>query len=273
MNNLFTRSLTGLVFAALIIVAVLLGKTTFAALFFVINLFALAEFYRLVSRRPDTGTILPVGLTAGSIVFILISLVSLELAGNRWLLLILLVPVMVTVFFIYKKNTAPASAIAIILSGIICITIPFAILGFLYNPAFFPGVAHPEILLGFFIIIWSYDSFAYLTGMLFGKHKLFERHSPKKTWEGTIGGSVFALLAGWILFSVYGVFDLGTWLGMGALIIVFGTLGDLAESMLKRNFNVKDSGNSLPGHGGLLDRFDAVLMASPVIFVYLAFVA
>jgi phosphatidate cytidylyltransferase len=272
-NNLLTRSLTGLVFTALIIIAVLISRITFTALFFVINIFTLIEFFRLVNNKRKMTGILWVGVFGGAIVYTLISLVSVGLVNKTWLLINFMVPVFIAVFYLYKKNGDPVFAISTIISGITYITVPFAILGFLYEPTFTTGETHPGVLLGFFIIVWSYDSFAYLTGVLLGRHKLFERHSPGKTWEGTIGGGVFALVASWVLFSVYGIFNLSTWLIMGVLIIVFGTLGDLTESMLKRNLHVKDSGKTLPGHGGLLDRFDAVLITSPVIFVFLAFVA
>ena len=125
------------------------------------------------------------------------------------------------------------------------------------------------MLLLVFVILWANDTFAYLTGRLLGKHKLFERISPGKTIEGSIGGLVFTL-AGIMLFSHY-VDWLSLWqaIGMGLIAVVFGTLGDLCESMLKRQAGVKDSGNLIPGHGGVLDRFDSVLFAVPFVYVFL----
>jgi phosphatidate cytidylyltransferase len=105
--------------------------------------------------------------------------------------------------------------------------------------------------------------------MAFGKHKLFERISPKKTWEGSIGGLIFGMVMSWVLSIYFNDLSLLQWLSIGLITIVFGTFGDLAESMIKRSMNVKDSGKLLPGHGGLLDRFDAALLAAPAVFIYL----
>ena len=130
----------------------------------------------------------------------------------------------------------------------------------------------PRMVLLVFVLLWANDTFAYLTGRLLGKHKLFERISPGKTIEGSIGGLVFTL-AGIIVFSHY-VDWLSLWqaIGLGLIAVVFGTLGDLCESMLKRQAGVKDSGNLIPGHGGILDRFDSVLFAMPFVFVFLLLV-
>jgi len=103
-----------------------------------------------------------------------------------------------------------------------------------------------------------------------GKHKLFERLSPGKTWEGSAGGAIFALLTAWGLSFVFHQLDLMQWMLLSLILIITGTLGDLVESMLKRSLGIKDSGDILPGHGGLLDRFDAVLLSAPFVFVYLA---
>ena len=127
-----------------------------------------------------------------------------------------------------------------------------------------------------FVLIWVNDTFAYLTGMMFGRHKMWERHSPNKTWEGTIGGLLFcvatAIVTGSFFFdffdNYYCIFD---WVVIGVICSVAGTLGDLVESMFKRFCGVKDSGNIMPGHGGLLDRFDSLLLAVPFIQAYLVF--
>ncbi|MBL0246373.1 MAG: phosphatidate cytidylyltransferase [Sphingobacteriales bacterium] len=118
------------------------------------------------------------------------------------------------------------------------------------------------------LLVWSNDTAAYLSGRAFGRHKLFERISPKKTWEGTIGGGLFTLFVGWLL-SILFRFSLTTWLGIAALAVLCGTWGDLIESLLKRSLGVKDSGSLLPGHGGVLDRFDALLFVLPFVFAFL----
>lgn len=124
-------------------------------------------------------------------------------------------------------------------------------------------------ILGYFLIIWSNDSFAYFAGRLFGKHKLFERISPNKTWEGFFGGMLAGLLCAYILSCYIDFLSRIDWIIIAFIISIFGTLGDLAESKLKRSLQIKDSGNILPGHGGFLDRFDATLLAAPAVFVYI----
>lgn len=124
------------------------------------------------------------------------------------------------------------------------------------------------LLIGLFVIIWSSDVFAYLVGSAIGKNRLFERVSPKKSWEGSIGGLSFALLAAYILSLIYPQISLVNWLVLAIIIVIAGTFGDLVESMLKREAGVKDSGTILPGHGGVLDRFDATIFAVPFVFVY-----
>jgi phosphatidate cytidylyltransferase len=123
------------------------------------------------------------------------------------------------------------------------------------------------LLLGFFLILWIYDSGAYIFGSIFGKHRMIERISPKKSWEGFIGGSLTGLLVAYLVSASFTGLTVWEWLLTGITIIIFGTFGDLVESMFKRSAGVKDSGKVLPGHGGILDRFDAVFIASPVVYV------
>jgi phosphatidate cytidylyltransferase len=125
-------------------------------------------------------------------------------------------------------------------------------------------------MLGFLLILWLNDTGAYLIGSWIGKHKLFERISPKKTWEGSMGGAFMALLTSWGMALLVKGIPLWQWISIGLIIVIFGTLGDLVESMLKRSLGIKDSGTILPGHGGILDRFDALLLAVPFVFVFLA---
>jgi phosphatidate cytidylyltransferase len=170
---------------------------------------------------------------------------------------------------LFSKHEKPIDNISKTLFGIIYVPLPFALLNFFYMPSIAGNEIHPSILLGFFLILWTSDTFAYLSGMAFGKHKLFERISPKKTWEGSIGGLIFGMVMSWVLSIYFNDLSLLQWLSIGLITIVFGTFGDLAESMIKRSMNVKDSGKLLPGHGGLLDRFDAALLAAPAVFIYL----
>lgn len=128
---------------------------------------------------------------------------------------------------------------------------------------------NPILPLSIFIFTWINDTGAYCTGMLFGKHRLFERISPKKSWEGSIGGGVFSIIAAIVMAHYFPFMPISTWIGLALTVVIFGTLGDLTESLLKRTIGIKDSGNILPGHGGMLDRFDSTLMAVPAAVVYL----
>lgn len=138
---------------------------------------------------------------------------------------------------------------------------------------YYPGLNFnkPEyyLLLSFFIIIWVNDTFAYFTGKILGKTPLAPKISPRKTIEGSVGGLIFSVLAGWILHYVFNGLSLSEWMGLASIIVVFGSLGDLLESSLKRRFSVKDSGNFIPGHGGILDRFDSAIVAAPMVILYL----
>ena len=272
MNSLLTRTLTGIVFVVVIIGSVLLGREVFSALFFVFNIFTLIEYFKLINSKPQNDNQQLIGVTGGSMFYILASLVSLELVDVKWLTLILLIPVIITIISLFKNKSNLFDGILKTIFGIVYISVPFSILNFFYNPAFIVGDIYPNVLLGFFLILWTYDSFAYLTGVTFGKHKLLERISPKKTWEGTIGGFVFAMAISWIISRYFVEYSLVNWLVIGFITALFGTFGDLVESMLKRSMNVKDSGKMLPGHGGFLDRFDAALLAAPAVFIYLVFV-
>jgi len=134
------------------------------------------------------------------------------------------------------------------------------------------GIYKPDFVLAFFILIWINDTFAYLTGMYIGKNKFFPRISPKKTWEGFVGGLVFSLGVAYLFYDTDFVtinhFTITDWLFLGAIVSIFGVFGDLIESMFKRSLEVKDSGDMLPGHGGILDRFDSVFLAAPMYFAY-----
>ncbi len=191
----------------------------------------------------------------------------------RYLLLIFLIIFKIILGELFLQNKNPIINIGVTLTGLLYIVLPFSILNFFYYPEMNYGFPSGRpLLIGFFIIIWGNDTFAYLSGMAFGKHKLFERISPKKTWEGTIGGGVFAVIAAIVLSFIYKDFNAFEWMGFALTIIIFGTFGDLFESLIKRTIGLKDSGNIMPGHGGILDRFDSILIAAPFAYLYIVFV-
>ncbi len=260
-----TRAITGFFFVVVMLASVTLGERTFLIFFMVLSLLCLDEFYRLVK----TDDIKPQRI--GGILLALS--IYLPLAGKllynqvSWFILIPVpVAVIICITELYRKGRKPFYSIAFTFFGILMAVIPFC---FYTAAAFSEGVYNFHYSLGFLLLLWASDTGAYLSGMKFGKHKLFERHSPKKTWEGFFGGMFLSLVVSFILGTQFKEISFLSWAIISLIIVVGGTFGDLFESMLKRSMEVKDSGSLLPGHGGLLDRFDGLLLASPLVFVYL----
>lgn len=133
-----------------------------------------------------------------------------------------------------------------------------------------PELYKPEIMIGLFVIIWASDAGAYIFGRMLGKHKLIPKISPNKTWEGAIGGTLFAILISTAFFSFFDYFSILNIVAMTLVTVIAGTFGDLTESMIKRFFDVKDSGKIMPGHGGLFDRFDSLLFAAPIYYIFIS---
>lgn len=183
-----------------------------------------------------------------------------------------IIPLFISVYILelYRNHQRPFHNIAYTLLGVFYIALPFSLLNFIaLNGSSYQMSYSYEILLGFFILIWANDTGAYLSGMSMGKHKLFPRISPKKSWEGFIGGVLFTGIIAWIISLFFYDISITHWLAIGFISAIMGVFGDLVESMYKRSLGVKDSGKFLPGHGGLLDRFDAVLLSIPVVYAYL----
>lgn len=248
--------------------SVLLGAYAYTFFFLALTLLCLDEFYRLT----ETEFIKPQrrwGMLLGLAVYIPISFHYSR--GDDWDYTLAIIPVMIFIFIaeLYRKRPNPFHNIAYTFLGVVFAVIPFTLF---HAMAFLEGDYNFHFPLGFMLLLWASDTGAYLFGVKLGKHKLFERHSPKKTWEGLAGGLVTSLLVSIILSMYFTELSSVHWAVMSAIIVVFGTLGDLTESMLKRSMDAKDSGSLLPGHGGLLDRFDGLLLAAPLVFVYLYFV-
>jgi phosphatidate cytidylyltransferase len=173
------------------------------------------------------------------------------------------------IFELYRKKENPLINIAYTSLAIVYITIPFSLMNFLVFPKINNYEYSYQLIFGLFFLIWTFDSGAYFTGSLIGKHKLFKRISPKKTWEGVIGGYIFSIGMSYIMFLIFGTLKIHEWLIVSFIISTTSIFGDLAESMLKRSFNIKDSGKIMPGHGGILDRIDSSLFSVPVVVIYL----
>jgi len=271
MSNLLVRSLTGFIFGGLMIGAFFWGATATALLFFLWTFVGSYEFYQLTGASPHRAW-WGIGLGAGLYVFFF--LISVDVLNYSHL--VYLLPVMVVLLSLELIVLRPHFALdfARVLMGWVYVVLPMALIT---TFSFIPGLYTPWLPFGFFLLLWVNDSGAYFIGKSLGKHKLFERVSPKKTWEGMLGGTLASVICAFFFSKLDPVqqdlvmLGSGHWLVIGLLVAIFGTLGDLVESHLKRTANVKDSGILIPGHGGVLDRFDGYLLALPMVytFVYL----
>jgi len=264
-NNFFKRTLTAGAFVAVLLSCTYYNQYTFAILFLVITILGLWEFYSLSEKGQNKPQKIW-GTVVGGLLFISNAMVCYGNADYR--LLIINIPLLFSIFIVelYTKAANPFRNIAFTLLGITYVAVPFSLLNHLVS---FTGSFNYEILFGFFFILWSNDSGAYLAGSAFGKRKLFARVSPGKSWEGSIGGAVASYIVAFIISGWYTSISIIDWMVIAAILVVIGTLGDLVESLYKRSKNVKDSGNLLPGHGGILDRFDSLILATPFVFTYL----
>jgi phosphatidate cytidylyltransferase len=265
-TNLTQRIITGLGGAAVIITCIALGQWTYFAVFTVICFFSLIEFYKLAGidgMIPQKS----IGVISGMSVFVLSFLIEQQTLSYRYYYLLFPFISITYLIKLYKKEEKkPFTNIAFTFLGIFYVAVPIALL----NHAVFEGGRYNyEVILGSLLILWASDTGAYFAGTRFGKHKLFERISPKKSWEGFWGGALLASVMTFVLSLYFTSLTIVDWLVIGLIIIIGGTFGDLVESLLKRSIEIKDSGTSLPGHGGFLDRFDGLLISAPFIAAYL----
>ena len=269
MKVLVQRSLTGIAFASIMLAGIIIHQYVFATVFTFFLLFTLFEFYR-ISENIGYEPSMKIGLICGFLLFIIFFLAASHVIPYRFIFLSILIPLFTLIPDLFDKRKNGFKNSMITIAGIIYIALPYSLLSFII----FPGISgnsefYPWILIGIFLIIWMYDSMAYVFGSLLGKHKICVRISPKKSWEGLVGGAVFAVIMAIVNALIFQELNLTNWIVIAILIVIFGTSGDFFESKLKREAGVKDSGNILPGHGGMLDRFDTVLFAAPVIFVWI----
>lgn len=276
MSNFIVRTITGTLFVAAIVVS-FLSPTAMTLLFALVTGLTVWEFTGLVNRREGVDTNRMICTVAGVYFFLAVVGFCSALTPPTVFIPYLITIIYLLVAELYAKNPDPISTWAHTMMSQLYIALPFSMLGVLAFRATPEGTVYTYLMpLSVFVFLWINDSGAYCCGSLLGRHKLFPRISPGKSWEGSVGGAVFVAAAAvliWHLTELYGVNDLQLsaveWVGLGLVVTVFGTWGDLVESLFKRTLGIKDSGKILPGHGGMLDRFDSSLLALPAAVVYL----
>ncbi len=266
MSEMLTRSLSGAAYVAVILLCCFTGFNSQLLLAAFVGSIALVEWSKFVPNTPRAILLfLPLAFLS-----LLVALSGEVLFSNPAILPIMLFACLMILMGLFvahtlKLNQQPTTLFHY-LTGVLYIALPMALL------PLFPwhlGEPTPWLLAALFILIWCSDTFAYLVGSAIGKRKLAPKVSPNKSWEGFFGGLVAALIASYLFFYFLGILPLWGWLGFALIAVIFGTLGDLFESSVKRQFNLKDSGNFMPGHGGLLDRIDSILFALPPAYFYI----
>ncbi|MCQ2128634.1 MAG: phosphatidate cytidylyltransferase [Bacteroidaceae bacterium] len=276
MKNLIVRSVTGLLFVAAIVCS-FLNAVAMIMLFALVTGLTIWEYTGLVNEQENVNTNRFICTVAGVYFFFAVAGFCSELTPTAVFIPYLITIIYLMVAELYAKNPQPVDTWAYTMLSQMWIAVPFSTINILAFPATdgFP-VFSCVLPLSVFVFLWLNDTGAYLCGSMLGRHRLFPRISPKKSWEGSIGGAVLVLIAAAVIGIVLGKYEqtanilsIPKWMGMGLIVVVFGTFGDLVESLFKRTLGIKDSGNILPGHGGMLDRFDSSLMAFPAVVIYL----
>ncbi len=265
LTNLQQRIVTGLSGAALLVAGIWYSDWTYFIVFAIITGLSLLEFYKLIGAAGISSD-RRFGLIGGLILFACAFFIAKGSFDYSFLFLAAPALFLIFIIVLFQNKEKPFEKIAYTLLGILYVALPFSLFTAV---AFFPGEYTPEIVFGVLIIVWGNDIGGYIAGMTMGKHKLYARISPKKTWEGTMGGVVLGVAAAMVLSCFFTSLTIVSWSIVALMIVVFGSLGDLIESMLKRSLAIKDSGTMIPGHGGFLDRFDGLIFSLPFVAAYL----
>lgn len=271
-NNFIQRAITGALFVTILVGCILYSPLSFDILFIIICALSVREFAQLINKSGKANINKNITMLGGAYLFLAFMRFCQGDFGSYIFLpyLALLLYMMISELYLKKEN--PIANWAFTMLSQLYVALPFALLNVLayQNSAATSSVTYNPILpLSVFVFIWLSDTGAYCVGSLIGKHRLFERISPKKSWEGSIGGAVFSIASSFAFAHFFSFISMWQWAGLAAVVVIFGTWGDLTESLMKRQLGIKDSGNILPGHGGMLDRFDSALMAIPAAVVYL----
>lgn len=280
MNNFLTRTFTGFFLVLIVMGSFMLHPISFILIGLVIVAGIQLELTRIISQNNDHRRDY-CGLIVSGFIYILVALYVYGFIGQEWLLMILLIIPLLFIRELYNKHNNHMVRIAVLIFSIIYSTLPYVLMLFASFGesgmdtilAYKPGNFNAGIVVGFFILLWINDSGAYLAGVSFGKHRLFERISPKKSWEGFAGGLFLTLGCSLFMPLWLDFYTRPDWLVIALLVSIGSTYGDLFESMIKRDAGLKDSGSILPGHGGFMDRFDGVTLAFPLVFLYITFFA
>lgn len=266
-NEFLKRSISAVVYVLLVVASLFISPATFVIVFAFFMSMCIYEFHKITNQQPEVNV--PRWLSMG--ISLLLFLISFfYFSGRAFLPIFSYYIILIFWMFIrelFLKNPNPVHNWAYFLLGQVWIALPFSLLNFI---VYFNNY-QPLLILSIFILVWMNDTGAYLIGITLGKHKMIPRVSPHKSWEGFAGGILVTLLTGYLLSLWLYQLDLPQWLFMSLIVSVFATFGDLLESLWKRTFQIKDSGNAIPGHGGFLDRFDSLLMVVPAVLIYLIF--
>ena len=271
-SNFLQRAITGILFVGVLVGCILYDPWTFSALFVVISALTIREFGHLINQVEGVSINKNITMLAGVYLYMAVMAFCTNLSGSKIFLPYLLLIMYLMISELYLKKENPVMNWAYSMLSQLYIALPFAmlnILSFHTSPMDTSVSYNPILPLSVFVFIWLSDTGAYCVGSLIGRHRLFARISPKKSWEGSIGGGIVAIGSSFIFAHYFPIMNMAEWAGLALIVVIFGTWGDLTESLLKRQLHIKDSGAILPGHGGMLDRFDSALMAIPAAVFYL----
>lgn len=276
MDNLVRRTFTGIFIVIFVLGGFLLDPISFLITGIVLMAGTQYEYYKMIKNTGINPQIIS-GMITGIAIYILSVLIASGFISQQWFLILIPGVIAIMIIELYRKEEKPFDSLAHTFLPVIYTAIPFSLFPFsaFGHNGLEPLLSHgilvfsPGIVIGFFILLWINDSGAYLAGVTLGKHRLMERISPKKSWEGFAGGLILTAAGAWLLSGWLGVVDRKSWLIISLIISIAGTYGDLIESMLKRSTGVKDSGNIMPGHGGFLDRFDSTIISFPLVYLYI----
>ena len=279
LKTFLTRTTTAIVFVGVLLTAIFFNYISFVTLFLVVSIWGLIEFYQMAEKlgaKPYKW----IGIISGLSLFmygaISNSYYSHLISPTAILSVVIVLPFFVFIAALFDTNSNAITNLVFTLVGIIYAVLPFSLLtDIACIDQTFAGEIAPynfHYVVGIICLIWASDVSAYLVGSFIGKHKLYERISPGKTWEGTIGASVLTIACSFLIHQLFPELALKHWVVIAVLVSVFGTIGDLVESMFKRQAGIKDSGKIMPGHGGILDRFDSLLFVSPFVYAYLTLI-